>query len=684
MLRTLGAFAGISALAASSALAQPKLTDEQLLAASTKEAEDAEVIEVTSDAPAESASSVHLSISELRYRSRTQPSDLLRQVPGLVVSQHAGGGKSDQYFIRGFDADHGTDIAIYADGIPVNLTSHGHGQGYADTHWLIPETLESVDMHKGPYAARYGDFYTAGALELKTIDKIDGPTMWIAAGSPLTGQGGINRRLVGMASPSIRGNSDDKSLIAAQIGETDGPFVNPQDFRHGNALVKWQGAVGPGALKLEGNWYQGSWNQSGQIPESEIAAGRVSRFGAIDPSEGGKAKRASGQVGYAVRDTQAGTSWTSKAYVVGNKLDLFSNFTLYARDQINGDEIEQTDGRLLYGADTAYEKRIGSGDLQALLTAGAQVRADDVETSLWHASQRRRLDECFAEGANPCNHTDNHIRNVAAYAEAKIMKGDWLRVYPGLRVDGFSWNVSDLDPKTANDPMTTTGGSATKAIISPKLSVEIVSSDKVALFANTGMGFHSNDARAAVATKGEGALARAIGAEFGARMKPGAHARVSADVWYLHLASEQVWSGDAGGTEASNPTRRFGLDIEGSVDATDWLSLDANVTWAHATAVANAGNGGALALAPRWMGSGGFSVHDQRGFISMRTRGIGDRPGNDDGTLTAQGYMIFDIIAGKKLGKSIDLNLTVNNVLNATSIKKPADIWIVRSSRTAR
>ena len=672
MFRTLGAFAGISALAASTALAQPDLTpplptltDEQLLAASEKEAEGAEVIEVTSDAPAESASSVHLSASELRYRSRTQPSDLLRQVPGLVVSQHAGGGKSDQYFLRGFDADHGTDIAIYADGIPVNLTSHGHGQGYADTHWLIPETLESVDMHKGPYAARYGDFYTAGALELKTIDKIDGPTMWIAAGSPLTGQGGINRRLVGMASPSIRSNKDDKSLIAAQIGETDGPFVNPQDFRHGNALVKWQGDVGPGSLKLEGNWYQGTWNQSGQLPDSEIAAGRVSRFGAIDPSEGGKATRASGQVGYTVRDTQAGTAWKSNAYVVGNKLDLFSNFTLYARDQVNGDEIEQTDGRLLYGADTAYEKRIGSGDLQALLTVGAQLRADDVETSLWHASQRRRLDECFAEGANPCNHTDNHIKNLGAYAEAKIMKGDWLRVYPGLRVDGFSWNVSDLDPETANDPMTTTGGSATKAIVSPKLSVEIASSDTVALFANTGMGFHSNDARAAVASKGNGALARAIGGEFGARMKPSARARVSADVWYLHLASEQVWSGDAGGTEASDPTRRFGLDIEGSVDATDWLSLDANVTWAHATAVANAGNGGALALAPRWMGSGGFSVHDKRGFVSVRARGIGDRSGNDDGTLTAEGYMIYDIIAGKKLGKSIDLNLTVNNVLNA-------------------
>ncbi|HWU88574.1 MAG TPA: TonB-dependent receptor plug domain-containing protein, partial [Kofleriaceae bacterium] len=151
------------------------LSDEQL--EKLAEASAAETIEVTSEAPAESASSVHLDAGKLRFRPRTQPSDLLRQVPGLVVSQHAGGGKSDQYFIRGFDADHGTDLAIFADGIPVNLSSHGHGQGYADTHWMIPETVETVDVHKGPYAARYGDYYTAGALELKTIDRIDGPTV---------------------------------------------------------------------------------------------------------------------------------------------------------------------------------------------------------------------------------------------------------------------------------------------------------------------------------------------------------------------------------------------------------------------------------------------------------------------------------------------------------------------------
>jgi TonB-dependent Receptor Plug Domain len=658
--------------ASTSPSALPRLSDDELAALATASAEAeaaaaAETIVVTSDAPAESASSVHLGAGKLRYRPRTQASDVLRQVPGLVVSQHAGGGKSDQYFIRGFDADHGTDLAIFADGVPVNLTSHGHGQGYADSHFLIPETVASVDVHKGPYAARYGDFYTAGALELRTIDEVAGPTVWVASGAPL-GDSDVrlqryDTRLVGMASPRLRNNSDDKSLLALQIAQNDGPFVNGQNFRQGNALGKWRGKVGPGELRFAGTWYTGAWNQSGQLPEGEIAAGRLARFGSIDPTEGGIAQRASLQLGYTVRDEAAGSTLRLSGYGVRNELELYSNFTLFARDQVSGDQIGQTDDRMLYGADAVYERRLDTGRVQALVTAGAQVRYDDAETSLFHAAKRERLDMCFGQKVNPCNHADNHILNAALYTEADIVPASWIHIRPGLRADAFVWNVRDLDPGTAGDPMTTTAGGASTGIVSPKLSVELHESEQMTFFANAGFGFHSNDARAAVSSKGEGALARAIGGELGARMKPHDRARVAADVWYLHLASEQVWSGDNGGTEPSDPTRRFGMDLEGSVDATSWLSLDANVTWARSTLVANQGNGGALALAPRWTGSGGVSLHDKRSFVSLRARGIADRPGNDDGSLTAQGYLLFDLVAGKKLGK-LDLELTIANLLD--------------------
>jgi outer membrane receptor protein involved in Fe transport len=626
---------------------------------------DAEVIEISDTAPAESASSVHLSLDDLKYRSRTQVSDILRQVPGLMVSQHAGGGKSDQYFIRGFDADHGTDIAIYADGVPVNMPSHGHGQGYADTHFLIPEAVSTVDVHKGPYAARFGDFYTAGAMELQTLDKVDGPTLWIAGGMPLAGPKAFdqyNRRLVGMASPELRDNPGDKALIAAQIADTDGPFDNRQRFRQGNALVKWQGQVGRGELKLETSWYAASWNASGQVPESAVADGTISRFGSLDPSEGGDTSRTSLQLGYRVHDDHGGL-WRASIYGLEYRLKLFSDFTLFARDPEHGDEIEQNDSRFVWGLDTAYERHFSLAGLDTYLTTGVQLRNDNVENALWHAEKRVRLADCFG-AVNPCNDTYDRIRDVAGYAEATIHVLPHVHLLPGVRFEQLSWDVDDLNPATRTDPATAAGGSASRAMVLPKLSIEAEATPKLSLFANAGSGFHSNDARSNAATHGEGSLARALGAEAGFRTTILPHARIAADFWYLHLNSELVWSGDAGGTEASGPTRRYGVDLEASYNPMPWLRLDANVSIARSTLVQNAGNSNGLALAPKLMGQGGVTLVDGPQFISLRARGIGDRPGNDDGSLTAQGYLIFDLMAGRTFGK-LDLNLTINNLLNA-------------------
>jgi outer membrane receptor protein involved in Fe transport len=627
---------------------------------------DAEVIEISDTAPAESASSVHLSRDDLAYRSRTQVSDILRQVPGLMVSQHAGGGKSDQYFIRGFDADHGTDIAIYADGVPVNMPSHGHGQGYADTHFLIPETVSTVDVHKGPYSAQFGDFYTAGAMELQTLDKIEGPTVWVAAGMPLAGPRAFaqyNRRLVGMASPELRDNTTDKALIAAQIADTDGPFDNRQRFRQGNALVKWQGHVGRGDLQLETSWYAASWNASGQVPESAVADHTISRFGSLDPSEGGETSRTSLELGYRVHDDNGGL-WRARVFGLENRLRLFSDFTLFARDPEHGDQIEQTDARFVWGLDTAYERHFAPGGLDTYLTTGVQIRNDNVENALWHAERRVRLADCFGQGPNPCNETYDRIRDIAGYAQATIHVLPHVHVLPGVRFEQFTWDVDDLNPATRTDPATAAGGGASRAMILPKLSVEAEATPKWNLFANAGSGLHSNDARSNVANHGDGALARALGAEAGFRTTVIPHARVAADFWYLHLDSELVWSGDAGGTAPSGPTRRYGVDLEASYNPLPWLRFDANLSLARSAFVHNAGNSHGLALAPKIMGQGGVTAVRGSGFVSLRARGIGDRPGNDTGTLTAQGYLIFDLTAGRTFGK-LDLDLTVNNLFNA-------------------
>ncbi|MEZ4366920.1 MAG: TonB-dependent receptor [Kofleriaceae bacterium] len=664
----------VPSLAADPAVAPPPSTDAPIAASPPAAApvavgepsppsSAAEVIVIEDRAPAESASSVHFDRADLHRRPHAQPSDLLRQVPGLVVAQHAGGGKADQYFLRGFDADHGTDVALFLDGVPINLTSHGHGQGYADSHWMIPETIATVDMHKGPYAARYGDFYTAGAIELRTLDSVERPTVTLSLATPLTGPVAgeqFDRRLVGLASPVVDGNP---GLIAVELGINDGPFISPQRFRRSAALAKWSALVGPGELSLAATYYAARWNQSGQLPAREIDTGRLDRFGAVDPSEGGISSRSSLALGYRVRDDRGGT-WAVNAYGVDYRLRLFSNFTLFLRDQALGDQIEQTDDRALYGLAGTYTRRLEAGPVDALVTVGVQARADDVHASLWHAAERRRVPDCFGV-ANPCNDTDAAIRNLAAYAEADVGLGGRLHLLPGLRIDQFTWDVTDLDPETVLDPAATTAGFAARAMVSPKLSALVHVSEAATVFANAGLGLHSNDARAAVDTGAPGALARAIGAEVGARVRPSAGLEASADLWYLHLASEQVWVGDLGGTEASDPTRRYGVDVDASWRPAPWLSLDGNLALARATVAANAGNGGALALAPRLMGGAGVSYHrGEDTTVSLRARGIGQRPANDDGSLTAEGYLLVDLVASHRLGRHAELGLTVVNLLD--------------------
>jgi hypothetical protein len=620
-----------------------------------------EIIEIEGRPPPESASSVHFTEEELRRRPRTHPSDVLRQAPGLVVSQHAGGGKSDQYFLRGFDADHGTDVALFVDGVPVNLTSHGHGQGYADSHWIIPETIATLDVRKGPYSARYGDFYTAGAIDMKTIDSIPGAGVWLTSGTELGGPVAFERptsRLVGMASPTM---PVGKTLVAAEMSTTDGPFIDQQNFRRYTSMAKWTAPLGSGDLGVALTAYGARWNQSGQIPAAEVDAGRLDRFGAIDPTEGGASSRTSLALSYDQGEAAQGR-WSFQAYLVDYRLRLYSNFTLFARDMINGDQIEQTDDRLLYGTNATYRRLHSVFGAPALLTAGAQVRADDVTASLWHTGARMRLPDCFGV-ENPCNHTSGAIRNLAGYVEEDVSPTSWLQLTGGLRFDQFVWDIEDLDPETSLTPMST-GGTAQKAIVSPKLSAIIRPVEQIDLFANAGYGFHSNDARAAVSSGGSGALARAFGTEAGARARPIDGVEASAALWYLHLASEQVWSGDNGGTEPSDPTRRYGADLAASWSPAPWLSLDANVSIGRSVFVANRGNGGALALAPRVTGGGGVSLSHGSSFVSLRGRGIGDRPANDDGSLDAEGYLLFDLVASHKIGR-FETGLTVMNLLDS-------------------
>jgi outer membrane receptor protein involved in Fe transport len=611
-----------------------------------------EVITIYELRPAEAASSVHLDAQQLAERPHTTASDLLRQVPGLVVAQHAGGGKADQLFLRGFDADHGTDVALFVDGVPANMPSHAHGQGYADTHWLIPDLVKQIDVHKGPYSARFGDFYTAGAAEFRTLDEVPGLVLQVTGGTELDGPAAWSDptlRLFVAASPRLPTGT---ALVAGELWSSDGPFVNPQDFKRGNLFGKWKTALAGGELTLLATMYAARWNASGQIPARAVAAGTLDRFGSIDPTEGGDSSRAS------ISASWEGAGLHVRGYVVDYRLRLFSDFTFFARDPVNGDEIEQTDARAIYGIAASYTFAHARG----VFTAGVQGRADNVDAELWHDARRVRLADCFDAGANPCSSTTARIRNLSMYAEDDVLPWPWLEVIGGLRYDLFVWDVDDLNPRTRATPGTA-GGFAQAGIVSPKLSLIARPDPALDLFVNGGFGFHSNDARAAVKAP-DGALARASGAEVGARIHPWASFEASAAFWYLYLSSEQVWNGDEGGTEAAGATQRYGADLDFVWSPWSWLTVDANLELAHASFVANAGNGGAVALAPRIMGGGGVTLREGQASVALRARGIGPRPANEEDTLTADGYLVLDLIASYAIGPW-RFGLTVDNVLDS-------------------
>src|SRR5262245_42170382 len=341
-----------------------------------------ERIVVTAPRPISAASETTTPGTDLAMRPIDTPSDLLRVVPGLVTAQHAGGGKADQIFLRGFDADHGTDVAISVDGIPNNLVSHAHGQGYADLHWLIPELIQSVDSRRGPYFADQGDFGTAGAVRLITRDHFDEPVFRAEAGSFST------RRLLAAGSPAVGPFS---TVLAAELHATDGPFDNPQDLRRVNLYGKLIRPFGDtGRFALTGTVYDGSWNASGQIPERAIDSGQIDRFGAVDPSEGGWSHRYALSGGWNWQPGQTSEA-TVNVFAVGYTLDLFSNFTFFADDPVNGDGIEQVDRRSYYGANATRRWTGFAGNTILETTVGGSTRFDDADVSLLHQRQRERL-----------------------------------------------------------------------------------------------------------------------------------------------------------------------------------------------------------------------------------------------------------------------------------------------------
>jgi outer membrane receptor protein involved in Fe transport len=586
---------------------------------------------VQADRPITAASSLVVRSRDFSLRPIRRPADILEVAPGLVVVQHAGGGKANQYYLRGFDADHGTDVALSFDGVPINNPSHAHGQGYADMNWVIPEVVERLEVDKGPYFLKHGDFATAGAVNLVSRRAVTENLATFSAG-----RFDLYRGVV------MGGRELDAfdTLFAVEGAGQDGPFVNPEDYNRYKLFARGGWSNDAWRSDLTFTSYRGTWNASGQIPLREVRAGRLDRFDSIDPSEGGTSQRHQlyARAAWKPDDVQEATVL---AYGVYYDLDLFSNFTFFARDPVHGDEIEQKDKRFFGGGEVRYTRRFDVAGFETAATGAIGVRGDHIGEQLNYVEQRDFL----------ARQTDHNVKQVNAfgYLGLDTTWTPWLRTVVGFRLDDLYFDV-DNNLNSTTEPDLTGQGTENEAIVSPKASIVLSPLASTDVFLNYGEGFHSNDARGVVRDVNPvDPSAKARGAEVGVRTRLFDRLDVAAAFWMLDLDSEIVFVGDEGTTEPSGATRRIGGELEVRYRILDWLFFDVDYTQTVARFRFEPDAADDVPLAPRFTVNGGITARREDGlFGSIRTRAISSRPANEDDSIRAAGYTIWDLQLGKR------------------------------------
>jgi outer membrane receptor protein involved in Fe transport len=616
----------------------PALADGQERASDRPE-EVLPPVVVTAPPPVASSSEVLIPRRDFELRPQGRPADLVRLVPGLVIGQHQGGGKAEQYFLRGFDSDHGTDVALFVDGMPVNLRSHAHGQGYADLHFLIPETVARIDAFKGPYFAELGDFATAGAVNFVTLDTVPEGLVEAAYGTFNT------QRYLTLLSPT---RDSLKTLIALEGYFTDGPFRRDQNYRRFNAFAKASATLTETVdVSLWASHLRSDWFASGQVPSRAVRADLIDRFGAIDNSEGGDTQRTSvnGTLRWRPSETHLVTVQTYAQYYA---LNLFSNFTFFLNDPDNGDGIEQFDRRVVAGLDARYEHRAKAFGFDLTSTAGAQYRIDTPRVILARQVDRQRL-----ERTQDVNIVE---QSYSPFVRFDVIPLQWLRLVTGARGDIFHYDVKDnLDG--AGGRLT---GNETRAVPSVKANLILGPWLNTEFFANFGTGFHSNDARAVILDPRLDALARAQGYEAGVKTRPHPRVELSATYWRLDLDSELVFVGDEGTTEPRGPSRRVGGELATRVRLLDWLTFSCDVTVTRAEFE----NGDAVPLAPRLTARADLTARLPWGLAtSIGMRHLGDRFATEDREQKARGYTLFDFVARYRY-RALEAFVSMENIFD--------------------
>jgi hypothetical protein len=602
---------------------------------------------------ADSANVGTISQKQLEARTAYRPGELLEATPGLVVSQHSGEGKANQFYLRGFNLDHGTDLRTTVDGMLINQRSHGHGQGWTDLNFLIPELATSLQYKKGPYYASEGDFSSAGAVEINYADALPAGIANVSVG-----QNGYRRALLA-DSPTL-GNGSGKLLYALESLHNDGPFTRPDDYSKLNGMLRYSQGDRANGWNVTGMAYQAKWNATDQIPLRAVGddrqAGQLGRFDLIDPTDGGESHRYS--LSGAWRSSSATSSTEVNAYVAHWKLDLYSNFTYFLDNPVDGDQFNQPDRRTMTGLNVRHA---WGAELfgQALENqAGVQFQNDNIFNALRNTQARQVLSTT----------REDHIveRSVGLWFDNTVRWTPHFRTVAGLRADSYQFDVSS--------DLAANSGKRHASIVSPKLNLIVGPWAKTEFYVNLGSGFHSNDARGTVIQidPKTGApvdqvtpLARANGYELGVRTSLLPGLQTSLSVYRLDIASELIFVGDAGTTEAGRPSRRDGFEWANYYTLNDWLTVDADLAFARAAFRDHDPVGQRIPGAVEGVASLALAV-DNLGpwFGAMQLRYFGPRPLLEDNSVRSNATSTLNGRIGYKFSPKLRIELEAFNLTN--------------------
>ncbi len=602
---------------------------------------------------ASSAAEGFVGHSELENRPILRPGELLETVPGVVISQHSGEGKANQYYLRGFNLDHGTDIAITIGGVPANMRTHAHGQGYSDINWLIPEVVNYVNYRKGTYNADQGDFSTAGAVNMTYFNTLPQDVVSVSGGP--YGQS----RILLARSPSV--GTDSHLLYALEYEHTDNTALDPDNYRKYNALVRFSHQAGDALYGITAQAYQAKWNSSDQIPLRAVERGDINRFGQIDPTDAGRTHRYVLSTDFLRDDGKTATQFN--AYAMDYGLRLFSDFTYFLNDPANMDQFEQTDQRLVLGLNASRTWKTPVAEN----TIGYQLRNDNITPVGLFLSR--------AQNVLSTTRVDHVVESSdGAYFQTTQHLTKQLRITGGLRADTFQFNVRDLRPENS--------GNVSASIVSPKLALAYTAGRTTELYADFGTGFHSNDARGITESvdpgtglttdpgtgqvvQGATPLVRAQGAEVGARFAFNQKLRTTVSLWNLNLASELIFQGDAGTTSPGRPSHRYGVEFANFWAPTPGLTYDFDFARSAAKFTDIDPVGGLIPGSVKDVLTFGVTGDGAKTYGSLRLRYFGPRPLIEDGSVYSHPTTTISLQAGIKPSKNTRLGFDVFNLLNS-------------------